>query len=89
MRCEYCGRIIDEGDEYYDVGGKTLDIDHVLDFLDDFCDRTKEDDGYILPDDDVLLDDEINGFLKLCSKTCMEQEYWGDPREEPEYWKDR
>lgn len=89
MRCEYCGRIINEGEEYYEIGKKTLDIDHVLNYLDDFCERTDEDDGYIFDDGDVLLDDEVNIFLRQNAKTCMEQEEDGNPREEPEFWKER
>ena len=90
MYCEYCGRVIHEGDTYYDIDDHPVCIDHVLDYLDENC-KDVDDDGeeiYVVDDTGYDLDDVAN-LLKWRMRTCEEPEEVDDPRYEPEYWEER
>lgn len=78
MKCAYCECDIEVGDTYYDIDGKPVCIDCVLDYLEENC-KDKDDDGediYVV--DDCGWDvDEVGSLLK-----ARERKLEGEPPED-------
>ena len=84
MRCEYCDKIIDEDEEYYDIDGHTICIDCVMDWLDENRKEVNEEgeEIYVLNDMEWS-EDELNRALLIYLKICEEPtEHGWDSRKE-------
>lgn len=90
MYCEQCGKRIYQGDTYYEIDGKPVCIDCVVEYLEENCMRSDEEGEFYEVDDMAYETDELNQLLKACEKKLeYDDEEIGDPSEEPEYWKER
>lgn len=92
MYCDYCGKRIFEGDTYYEINDKAVCIDDVLDYLDENCREFGDDGEEIYVVDKMGYDvDDVTSILKSCERELEydDEEPPEDPRDEPEFWRDR
>ncbi len=64
MKCAYCENEIEYGDTYYDIDGKPVCIDCVLDYLDENCKETEDGVEYYVVDDCAWELDEVGQLLR-------------------------
>lgn len=64
MKCECCGKKIYYGDTYYDIEGKPICIDCILDYLDENCKGEEDGEEFYVVDDTAWEMDEIGSLLK-------------------------
>lgn len=89
MFCENCGERIYEGDTYYEIEGKPVCIDCAVDYLDENCKEEDEEGEFYEVDGMAYEKDDLNQLLKICEcKLEYDDEEVGDPKDEPEYWKE-
>lgn len=75
MRCDYNGETIPLGDEYYEINGKPVCIDHVIDYLNDWY---LDGDKYVIGDEEIE-EDDLGEFLSMHLERCDEEEEFYDP----------